>query len=46
MHDEGHDAGCEDIVLHVGIPCCPCFLEKVEVDVVLGDLVEVVRVGS
>ena len=23
MHQERHDACCEDIILHIGIPCCP-----------------------
>lgn len=30
VHDEGHDAGCEDIVLHVGIPALNVMLVGVE----------------
>lgn len=45
MHREGHDAGGEDIVLHVGVPCCPSLFEHVQVDVVLSYIVEIVGVG-
>lgn len=44
MHGEGHDAGRKDIVLHESVPCCPGFLEGVEVDVVVCDFIEVVVV--
>lgn len=46
VHDEGHDAGGEDIVLHVGVPCCPSLLEGTEVDIVLSDLIEMLGVGD
>lgn len=29
MHKEGHEAGSQDIVLHVSVPCCPESLEDV-----------------
>lgn len=46
VHDKGHDAGGEYIVLHVGVPRSPGLLEEVEVYIVLSDLIEVVRVGD
>jgi len=46
VHYKGHDAGCEHIVLHVGIPCCPGLLCDVEVDVVCGDVIKIVGVGD
>lgn len=45
VHEEAHDAGGEDIVADVGVPRSPHTLEVVEVDIVLGDLVELVPVG-
>lgn len=42
VHGEGHDTGGENIVLHVGVPCGPSLLKCVEVNIVLGNLVEVV----
>lgn len=44
MQDERHDAGGENIVLHVCVPCRPSPLENVEVDVILRNVVEVVCV--
>lgn len=38
VHDEGHDARGENIVLHVGVPSQPHALGVVERDIVLGDL--------
>lgn len=46
MHDEGHDAGGQNIVLHVGVPRSPGLLEDIEVDVILCDVVVVVVVGD
>lgn len=45
MHKKGHDAGRKHIVLHVGIPGCPQALEDVQMDIVLGYLVELTPVG-
>jgi hypothetical protein len=47
MHDKGHDAGGEHIILHVRVPRCPHLFRIVELHVVLGDLLELgpVRVG-
>jgi len=45
MHHERHNTGCEDIVLHVGIPCSPHPLENIEVNVVSRNLVELAPVG-
>lgn len=44
VYAKRHDACSEHVVLHVGIPCCPSFLKDVEVNVVLGNLVEVLRI--
>lgn len=46
MHGEGHDPGGEHIILHVRIPRRPCLFQKIELDVVLSDVVEVVEVGD
>ena len=46
VHGERHDAGGEDIVLHVRVPCCPSFLEDIEVYVVLSNIVKIVGVGD
>lgn len=35
VHCEGHDAGGEDVVLHVGVPRCPRLFEHIEVDIIL-----------
>lgn len=35
VHDEGHDARGQDIVLHVCVPCKPHALSIVERDIVL-----------
>lgn len=40
VHDEAHDAGRKGIILHKEIPSRPQTLGKVEVDIVLGDLLE------
>lgn len=45
VEDEGHDAGGEDIVLHIGVPCGPCLFKDVEVDIILRDIVKEVGVG-
>lgn len=45
MHDEGQDSRCQDIVLHKSIPCSPQPFEDIEVDVVLGDFIELAPVG-
>lgn len=45
MHHEGHDAGGEDIVLHVRVPCSPSPFEDIKVDIVLRNVVEVIAVG-
>ena len=45
VHDEAHDTGGEGIVADVCVPRSPHALEVVEVDIVLGHLVEVVPVG-
>lgn len=44
VHHERHDTGCEDIVLHEGVPGFPQSLEDIEVHIVLGDLLEVAPV--
>ena len=46
VHGEGHYAGCEDIVSHVGVPGGPCALEDVEVGVVKRNILKVVGVGD
>jgi hypothetical protein len=46
VHDEGHDTGGEDIVLHVGIPGGPETLGGIEMRIVLGDLFVLVPVGD
>ncbi|KAJ5806951.1 hypothetical protein N7474_010543 [Penicillium riverlandense] len=40
MHDEGHDAGSEDIILHPCVPGGPQALGDVQVGIVLGNLGE------
>jgi hypothetical protein len=45
VHDEAHDTGSERIVADVCVPRSPHALEVVEMDIVLGHLVEVVPVG-
>ena len=45
VHDEGHDSGSEDIVLQICIPSCPQALQKIKVDVVFGDLIELAPVS-
>lgn len=45
VHHERHNARGEHVVLHVRIPCCPGLFEDVEVHIVVGDFLEVVRVG-
>lgn len=44
VHHEGHDTGCEDIVLHVGVPGGPESLENIEMDIILGDFFELAPV--
>lgn len=46
VHGEGHDTSSKDIVLHVGIPCCPHLLENPKVDIVHGDIIVVIGVGD
>lgn len=45
VHDEGHDSSGEYIVLHKGIPGRPETLKDVEMDIVLGNLVELAPIG-
>lgn len=45
MHQEGHNAGRQNIVLDVSVPRSPQALKHVEVDIVLGYLVELTPVG-
>ena len=45
VHHERHDSSGENIVPHIGIPCCPQALGNVEVCVVLGDLIVLAPVG-
>ncbi|EFE35075.1 uncharacterized protein ARB_06031 [Trichophyton benhamiae CBS 112371] len=40
VHGKGHDAGGEDVVLHVGVPGRPHLLEDIELGVVCGRLLE------
>jgi hypothetical protein len=45
VHDKAHDTSSERIVADVCVPRSPHALKVVEVDIVLGHLVEVVPVG-
>lgn len=45
MHYERQDASGEHIVLHICIPGCPQPLQEVEVDIVLGNVLELAPVG-
>lgn len=45
MKHKRHDARSKDIILQVGIPGSPETLEEVQVDMILGDLVEMGQVG-
>lgn len=45
VHDEGHDTGGQNIVVHVSVPRKPEALEVVEGDIVLGNLLELGPVG-
>jgi hypothetical protein len=45
MHDKGHDAGGEHVVLHVRVPRCPHLLRVVELHIVFGDFLELAPVG-
>ena len=45
VHQEGHDAGREHIILNIGVPRSPHALKDVEVDIVLGDLVKLAPIG-
>lgn len=45
VHNKGHDARGEDVVLHVGVPRYPHPLHIVEMRIVLGYLVELAPVG-
>lgn len=45
VHHERHDTCCQDIVLHIGIPCVPQSLEDIEMDIVFRDLLEGVPVS-
>lgn len=40
VHGEGHDAGGENVVLHIRIPGHPQALKVVELHIVFGDLLE------
>lgn len=44
VHHERHNASCEDIVLHKGIPGDPQSLKDIEVNIVFGDLLEMAPV--
>ena len=46
VHDEAHDAGGQDIVLHPQVPRRPEALDDVELDIVLGNLLEDVGKGD
>lgn len=45
MHNKGHDAGGNHIILHVGIPGRPHALQVVQMNIVLGDLLELAPVS-
>ena len=45
VHREGEDACREDIVLHIRVPGRPQALEEIEMDIVLGNFVELPPVG-
>lgn len=45
VHDKGHDAGGEDVVLHPQVPGGPETFDDVELDIVLVDVVEHAEVG-
>ena len=44
MHNKGHDASGEDIVLHVRVPCCPSALKDIKLNELLGNLLIELRV--
>jgi len=46
VHEEGHDAGGQDVIANEGVPGGPETLEVVELDVVLGDLFELAPVSA
>lgn len=46
MHDEGHDAGSQYIILHIGIPCRPHTLHEIEVAIVLRYLLKLAPIGD
>ena len=45
MEHKRHDARSKDIILQVRIPGSPETLKEVQVDMILGDLVEMGQVG-
>ena len=45
VHRKGQNARRENIILHVRVPGSPHALEDVEVDVILGNFVELAPVG-
>jgi len=40
MHHERHDASCQDVILHIGIPGGPESLRNVKVNIIFGNLIE------
>lgn len=45
VHQKGHDASSENVVLHVGVPRSPQALEDVEMDIVFGDFIKLAPVS-
>ena len=45
MHQEGQDTRRQNVILHVGIPCCPQPLKYIQVNIVFRDIVELAPVG-
>jgi len=48
VHQKGHDSGGEHVVAHIGIPRRPQAFKDVEVNIVLGNVLQMchVRVGG
>ena len=40
MHYEGHDSCCQDVVLHVEVPCHPQTLRDIKMDIIFRYLLE------
>ena len=45
VHNKRHDASSEDIILQIGVPGCPQAFKNVEVDIVLGNFIELAPVS-